>query len=107
MAGPESVLVSACLQYLRVKGVFAWRNNTGAAQVGRRYIRFGSPGSPDIIGVLPGTGRLLGVECKRPGSYARKNQQEFMRRINESGGVAGVVRDLDELEKLTGRGKET
>jgi hypothetical protein len=68
----ETELVRQCLALLGLRGVFAWRNNSGAfvrdQGEARRYFRAGAVGSPDILGVLPG-GRFLGVECKRPAKW--------------------------------------
>lgn len=61
----ETALVKACLEYLPLEGVVAWRNNTGALidRTGRP-VRFGlGVGSPDIVGCMP-DGRYLAVECK-------------------------------------------
>lgn len=59
----EGAIVRGILDWLQLSGIVAWRNNTGAAKSpdGKRFIRFGEPGSPDIIGCLP-DGRLLAIE---------------------------------------------
>ena len=60
----ESDVLRGCLDYLKMKNIFCYRNNSGATKVGSRFIRFGYKGSSDIIGILP-DGRFLAVECKR------------------------------------------
>jgi len=96
----ETDLVRTCLQYLDLKGIYAWRNNTGAAKAqykGRkRYIRYGLKGSSDILGLLP-DGRFLAIECKMKGKYPSKEQRAFLERIKESNGVALLVREIDDL----------
>jgi hypothetical protein len=97
----EREIQTQCLEYLRAAGVFAWRNNTGARPVGegrgRRYLRFGTPGSSDVIGVLP-DGRFLAVEVKRPGGgKVSLAQEDFLGRVTRAGGVALVVRSVDDL----------
>jgi hypothetical protein len=52
-------------QVLSAYHIFHWRNNTGVTRIGRRFIRFGYPGSSDWLGICP-DGRFLAVECKRP-----------------------------------------
>ncbi len=65
----ETELVKACLQYLKLKGVMAWRINAGGGipivQPGqkRRAIHLAPQGMSDIIGILPG-GSFLAIECK-------------------------------------------
>lgn len=70
---PEGAVVRSCLDYLAVRGIMAWRNNSGATHTERKdgsrgFVRFGRVGSADILGVLPG-GRFLAVECKAPRGY--------------------------------------
>lgn len=97
---PESVVVGSCLSLLSILGIYAWRNNTGALRdKNGRMVRYGLRGSADIIGILK-DGRFLAVECKREGGRVRSEQIEFLNRIKENGGVAGVVHNTDELMTL-------
>ena len=102
----EGDLVRAALTYLEMVGVFAWRNNTGALKVGKRFIRFGHKGSGDILGVLS-AGRMLSVECKIPPYDESDEQIEFKRDVLAAGGLAIVIRSLDDLEEAlwVNRGK--
>lgn len=108
----ESDVLSACLQYLRLRGVFAWRQNQGAIPLKdggyRRFV--GLKGVSDILGILPQTvdvvnagrwtfGNLLAVETKRPGEKPRLEQEEFLRRVNDLGGVGLCVHSVGELEE--------
>lgn len=96
-ARTETELVKACLAVCESFGVFAWRNNTGAAKIGNRFIRFGVTGSPDILGVLPG-GRLLAVECKVKGNKLSASQEAFLDRLERSGAFVAVIEDdVDDL----------
>lgn len=96
---PESTVLEQCLQYLRAKNIFCFRNNTGAVKVGRRFIRFGYVGSSDILGITK-DGRFLAVECKREkGGVLSDAQKEFIAEINRNGGVAIVVHSVMELVK--------
>jgi hypothetical protein len=71
MGAAENAVVRACMDQLTLLGVPHIRNNTGAqlipgtATTRRRFVKFGTTGWPDIIGVLP-DGKFLGVECKAP-----------------------------------------
>ena len=96
----ENAVLSQCLSYLQIRGIFAWRNNTGALKIGKRFIRFGKPGSSDILGILP-NGQFLAVECKREkGGILSDIQVEFLNRIKANGGIAVVVHSVDELGKI-------
>lgn len=95
---PESDIVRGCLELLKVRGIFAWRQNSGAVPVGKRFIRFTSiNGVADILGILP-DGRLLAVECKTKTGKVSPDQRYFQQMIAENNGVACVVRSVEELE---------
>jgi len=100
--GEETKIVGEILSILRAHHILAFRHNTGVARIGGRWVRFGSVGSPDIIGVLPG-GRFLGVEVKTATGKESDRQREFRERIESSGGVALVVHNTGEmLAKIKG-----
>lgn len=102
---PETVLTRQLIKYLQLLGIPAWRNNTGAVKRGNRFIRFGHPGSADILGCMPPDGRLLAIEVKMPGRYPSPKQRNFLAEITRAGGIAGVVRSLEDLETLVLPGK--
>lgn len=62
---PEAAALHEVLKALHAHPAVAWaeRMNSGAVRVGGRFIRFGWPGCPDLLGQLK-DGRLLGVEVK-------------------------------------------
>jgi hypothetical protein len=96
----ETGVVKACLEYLTLKGIFAWRNNTGAVQVeGKRFVRFGIKGSPDILGVMP-DGRFLGVETKSAKGRLTAEQKAFGEAVTNRRGVYIVARSVSDLEKI-------
>ena len=92
MTGQEAheILLNECLLALSERDCLVWKNTTGEGWVGRlkshargivtiiggRHIRFGLPGSTDIIGFLP-TGRGLVVEVKTGVARLQKNQTDF------------------------------
>lgn len=110
-APTETDLVRAVLDYLRLRGLLAWRaNNTGVYDPARKAFRsfHGLKGVADVLGVLPRTlcdaaagpvkvGILLAVECKSRSGRLRKEQAAFLDTVRAAGGVALVVRDLKEL----------
>lgn len=103
----ESAVLSACIRWLWYQGCFVWRNNSGAAKHsytrkdgshGESYIRYGFPGSADIIGVNP-NGKFISIECKSPtGKPPTVQQRHFGARIVENGGIYIVARSIDDLE---------
>lgn len=107
-ARPEAAALAEVLKALRTHPAVCWceRMNSGAARMGARFVRFGWPGCPDVLGQL-NDGRLLGVEVKARGGRLRPEQTLFLERINQAGGVAFVARDLrDVLRELArARGK--
>lgn len=103
----EQDIVNACLEVLRYRGVYAYRQNQGGMKMtGRtreRFVRFTSvSGVSDIIGCLP-DGRFLAVECKRPGNEPTSDQSDFLNAIRRRGGVALVVYDAADLAEILDR----
>ena len=97
---PEAAALCEVLKALKAHPAVAWceRMNNGAAKLGNRFIRFGWPGCPDVLGQLY-DGRLLGVEVKGPAGRLRPEQTIFLDRIRGAGGVAFVARDLRDVHR--------
>ena len=95
---PEAAALVEVIKALRAHPAVAWceRMNSGAVRIGGRFVRFGWPGCPDVLGQLK-DGRLLGVEVKGPAGRLRPEQTVFIGRIRDAGGVAFVARDLRDL----------
>lgn len=82
-------------------GAIVWRNNQGAYKDEKGYyIKYGvcNPGGSDLIGIYKG--RFLALECKVPGKNATLEQQLFIDVVNKNGGIAGVVRCVEDVSKL-------
>ena len=99
----ETELVRAVKQCLELRGALAIRVNSGAFagthRGRRRWVRINSePGCSDLVCCWQGI--FLAIECKLPGMKATPAQAAFLELVRLKGGVAGVVRDLDDLEKL-------
>lgn len=101
---PEAAALVEVLRALKHHPAVAWceRQNTGAAKVGGRFIRFGWPGCSDLIGMMK-DGRLLAVECKAKKGRLRPEQAEFLSLVCRFGGVGIVARNslevIDALKK--------
>ncbi|MDI1348758.1 VRR-NUC domain-containing protein [Aquabacterium sp.] len=102
---PEAAALAEVLRALSTHQSVAWvrRMNSGAAKVGNRFIRFGWPGCPDLLGQMK-DGRLLGVEVKRAkGGRVSDEQRHFLALIKQAGGMAFVARDCRDVFKELGR----
>ena len=101
----EQQIQRAILDWLAAVGIPAWRQNTGAFAAEhngkRRFMRFGPKGQSDIVGILPGRGdgKFLAIEVKRPGGQPTPEQQAFLDRITEAGGIAFVARSVADCEQ--------
>ncbi len=97
---PDAAALVEVLQALRGNPAVAWveRQNTGAAKVGERFIRFGWRGCSDLLGMLK-DGRLLAVEVKAPSGKLRPEQAEFLSLVRRFGGVAFVARDCRDVSR--------
>lgn len=95
---PEYMVLAACQDVLEAHPLVAlwWRQNTGAAQVAGRYIKFSFKGASDLMGVLT-SGIFIAVECKATGKKASPEQHAFLANVIEAGGKAFIVDDAKDL----------
>ena len=84
----ESDVQRCILDWLCLKRIFHFRSNTGAMtrdyKGHRRFIRFGTPGCPDIVCVIKGC--FIGIEVKRPGAKQTPEQAAFQDQLILAGG---------------------
>jgi len=102
----EAQIQKAILQYLRLHLDVAWvaRFNSGAfieSYGGHdRYIQANSlKGCPDIMGMLKG-GRYFCVEVKSAKGRLTQDQDNFILRVLEGGGYAGVARSIEDVDRI-------
>lgn len=102
----ESALVrSVLLAYGTDPRYRLYRNNVGVARGLTRDtpIRFGlCTGSSDIIGIAAPEGRFIAIECKTGKARTTKEQLAFLRMVSDMGGISGVVRSLEDAERILG-----
>jgi hypothetical protein len=83
---PEGMLKASIRQLLDVCGIFY-------------YNAWGGPmspkGVPDLICCQ--NGRFIGIEVKTPAGKVSGDQEEFIRRINEAGGLGFIARSLEDV----------
>jgi len=97
----ESQIQKLVLEYLKLRGVFSWRNHTqaiirGGGPEGIRFSKNPNKGAPDILGILPG-GLFLGIELKRPGRNPEPEQEAWRERICAAGGVHVLARSVEDV----------
>lgn len=106
---PEKVIQADILKYLESTGLLFWRQNSGLIPVptGRmgangkprmRMVKLGTEGLPDIIAVLPPSGRFLGLEVKSATGKLREAQILFAQKLISSGGEYCVVRSVEDAK---------
>jgi hypothetical protein len=92
----ESAIQAQILQYLTLKGVFHYRNNSGGFKdANNHFYRFGALGSPDIIAVV--NGQFVGIEVKAPGGKQSDHQISFQKRLEAAGGKYVLAHSLDDV----------
>lgn len=116
---PETVLQNQIRLALssECRDAVVFRNHCGALKDARtgRLVTFGlSPGSPDLVGyktveITPDmvgqhVAVFCGIEIKTPTGAVRDDQLAWLQRLEQAGGIAGVVRSVaDAVTLLTGR----
>lgn len=90
-------------------GMRLFRNNIAKIQHRGRWLSFGIPGKggADLIGWTTQTvtpemvGKKLAVftsiEVKTPTGRASKEQENWLKQVNNAGGIAKIIRDKNEL----------
>lgn len=114
----ETGIQSEIALALSSAGCILWRNNTAGAWIGKiihkagnqitladaHMIKFGlCTGSSDLIGVSP-TGKFLAIEVKTTTGRATKEQLNFIDRVREAGGIAGIARSPKDALELINQG---
>lgn len=91
----ETEIQLPVLNYLRLRGIPATRNQAGTVHVGKSWINLGTPGWPDIIACWHG--RFLGIEVKRPGEKPSAEQRRVHEELAAAGAIVLVVHSVEEL----------
>lgn len=86
----ESDIVKRIREYLKtVPACFFWKEHGG---------QYGTAGIPDIIACI--NGHFFGFEVKTDDGRPTKLQEATIRKINEAGGTAVVVRSVEEVRRI-------
>ena len=98
MANAETKLQHQILEYLKLRNILSWRNNSGQLKIKSYIINLSPKGSPDIIGILP-NGRFLGIEVKMPRESLTPDQNAFCRLLKDNGAAVFVARSVSDVER--------
>lgn len=96
----ETNILKLCQLEAAKLGCLLMRNNVGMAVTkDGRHIKYGlGVGSPDLVG-WTNTGRFVGAEIKEGRGVLSKEQLNFLKRINECGGLGIVAYDQEDVKK--------
>jgi len=90
MAGPEALLTRKVLAWLRARpGSYTVKIAGGPHQ---------TRGLPDVLHLE--RGMLYALEIKAPAGRLTALQELALRRLEECGAVAGVVRSIEDVERM-------
>lgn len=97
-------LTTHSLRALAMKGYEAWRNNSVGIwdpqkQVFRKN-KAAKLGVSDVIGFHRRTGQFAACEIKNGKDTLSDDQRLFLEDVQRSGGLAMVVRTIDDIEKF-------
>lgn len=88
----EADIVKAIMRFLKtLPNCFAWKEHGGM---------YGTAGIPDIIACIDG--KFYGFEVKTDIGKPTKLQEFTIRKINKAGGIAVVVRSVDDVKSILG-----
>lgn len=97
----ETNIQQACRLEASRLGAILWRNNIGKLEDKTgRWVTYGvcNPGGSDLIGIYKG--RFVAMEIKLPGKKPTNEQENFLRIVKQNGGIAGVVRGIEDVKSL-------
>jgi hypothetical protein len=97
----ESQIQKQILDYLELKHIFHYRQNTGAMKSeykGKSYfMRFGAVGSSDIFCVIKGL--HIGIEVKTPQGKQSESQKKYQKALEAAGGRYFIATCLEDVMK--------
>lgn len=101
---PEHTTQNQIIRWLALHPqVRVFRQNTGVARHGKHVVRYGTPGQPDLHGMVAPMGRYFGIEVKSESgrmSQAQKNYREMMLKMGAVHVTARCVEDVWEVFRV-------
>lgn len=99
MKSTEKSTQRAILDYLTLKKIFHWRQNSGIFKTeSGGFYSMGLVGAPDIFCV--NGGRCIGIEVKDVKGKQNENQKLFQENFEKAGGIYILARSLDDVTKI-------
>lgn len=85
------------LELLGHLGFYAWRQNSGKVNIGKRWLNLGNEGMSDILGFHRLTGRFIAIECKQQGERITDKQRDFLDTVERAGGIALIAYSVEDI----------
>jgi len=96
MVSIEKETQKTILQYLELKKIFHYRQNSGGFKTDNgHFYRMGITGAPDIIAVYKGV--YIGIEVKDIKGKQSEGQKDFQERLENAGGIYILAKSLDDV----------
>ncbi len=96
----EQQLVNGLIAYLKLKGHYVWRQNTGSMTTKEgRFVKFGHKGISDILGIAS-DGKFIAVECKIGNNKPTEFQKDFLKEVEDRGGYAILAYKFEDVENV-------
>jgi len=114
--GEKNIQTDVLLKFGALPNLRIWRQNTGKAYgysivanalaragmaeilKGMPLTKYGTPGAPDIHGIIEG-GRYLAIEVKRPGKDLEDDQKNWRRMFEGLGGLYVLGHSTEEVSR--------
>ena len=101
MGKEENLIQNAIMDYLSIRNVFHWRNNTTPIYDPTRHCfrkMNSKKGVPDIICIIKG--RFVGIEVKTDKGKQNPDQKKFEIDCLNNGGVYCLARSIDDVQEM-------
>jgi hypothetical protein len=92
----EAPIQRAILDAFQAMGVLAFRINSGKVKTRGGWYQGAPAGFPDVVVVVPPSGRLLGIEVKDGKGEERESQIRMRADLTRNGAVVVTVRSVEE-----------
>lgn len=107
LTASEAQIQKTIIEWLQWNKIFHYRQNSGGflkeytrknGSPGKSMVRFGRPGSTDILCVKHGI--YIGIEVKSKTGKQDPDQVIFQKDLERAGGIYLLVRSSEEVEKF-------
>lgn len=108
MADREHAIQDAIRRAVPPTRAVLWHNSTGQVEIPRAdggitHLRYGlAVGSADLVGVRRPDGRFVALEVKSATGRPTPDQLQWLDLVRRCGGIAAVVRSVDEALEVIG-----